>query len=206
MVWRVGGPIGSSSAPVRIDAWQWSWHRNRHTSAKRAQSDNGFKPQVPETKPQASAAEHKRAKVSKTSSQPWPTASPPEDAAPAVPTEGSSATDAAVWVMASTHQCAQGGCIPCRAKVLQGTGAASVPNARPESCPRFVAENAPRPSRTIARSIGLYSPSQRILTVGDGDLTFTLALARALGGDRLIASSYEVRSSSSPTAHSHPSF
>ena len=99
-----------------------------------------------------------------------------------------------VWVMAGTHQCALAGCVPCRAKVLQAAGATTVPNARPESCPRFVPEGAPSPHREVAtHPIGLYTPDQLLLTVGDGDLTFALALARALGGGRVVASSYESR-------------
>jgi 25S rRNA (uracil2634-N3)-methyltransferase len=35
------------------------------------------------------------------------------------------------------------------------------------------------------------SRGQRILTVGDGDFSFSLALARALGGQNVVATSYE---------------
>ena len=183
MVWRVGGPIGSTTAPVRIDAWQWSWQRSRHKRET-----------TPELEPQDRETKHKRARARDTSSQPTTSG----NAAPSAASEASPVATTAVWVMASTHQCALSGCVPCRAKVLQSAGATSVPNARPESCPRFVPESAHRPPpRGAARPIGLYSPGQRILTVGDGDLTFTLALARVLGGDRLVASSYEVCSSSS---------
>lgn len=104
-----------------------------------------------------------------------------------------------LWVMKSTMDCACQGCVPCKAKVLRGAGASTVPNARPESCRRFVSENVALKGhvqgRLTARSvpIGIYEPGQQILTVGDGDLSFSLALARALGGERLLASSYESR-------------
>lgn len=97
------------------------------------------------------------------------------------------------WVLAATHRCAMAGCVSCRAKVLRSTGALRVPNARPESCPRFEVEGWREPTFGVAQPIGLYLPAQRILTVGDGDLTFSLALARALGGTNLTATCYEVR-------------
>ena len=94
-----------------------------------------------------------------------------------------------LFVMTGTLRCALAGCVPCGAKVLVSTaGAASLPNARPETCLRLAAA---KPNAARAASIGLYSRGQRILTVGDGDFSFSLALARALGGARLVATSYE---------------
>ncbi len=40
-------------------------------------------------------------------------------------------------------------------------------------------------------SAGLYRRSQRILLVGEGDFSFTLALATAIGGDTIVATSYD---------------
>lgn len=92
-----------------------------------------------------------------------------------------------LFVMTGTLRCALAGCVPCGAKVLVSTaGAASLPNARPETCLRLA-----KPITAPVASIGLYSRGQHILTVGDGDFSFSLALARALGGTRLVATSYE---------------
>ena len=46
-----------------------------------------------------------------------------------------------------------------------------------------------------ADAVGLYRRGQRILTVGDGDFSFSLGLARRLGGGRLVATSHESRAS-----------
>ncbi|KAL1527085.1 hypothetical protein AB1Y20_015768 [Prymnesium parvum] len=114
-----------------------------------------------------------------------------EPEAAGAPPAAQSSDSAAVWVSAEMHQCAREGCVPCRAKVLLAAGAKSVANGRPEECLRL-RRDAPPPPPGV-RAVGLYRPGQRILTVGDGDLTFSLALARAIGGKRLIASSYEQR-------------
>lgn len=99
-------------------------------------------------------------------------------------------------VMVETVQCALSGCVPCCAKVLINQQGAwtSLPNARPETCFRLVrAANSAKMPRVI--SIGLYRQGQSILTVGDGDFSFSLALARALKGARVVATSYESHAS-----------
>ena len=98
-------------------------------------------------------------------------------------------------VMVETVQCALSGCVPCCAKVLINQGAStSLPNARPETCFRLVrAANSTKKPRVT--SIGLYRQGQSILTVGDGDFSFSLALARALKGARVVATSYESHAS-----------
>ena len=98
-------------------------------------------------------------------------------------------------VMVETAQCALSGCVPCCAKVLINQGAStSLPNARPETCFRLVrAANSTKKPRVT--SIGLYRQGQSILTVGDGDFSFSLALARALKGARVVATSYESHAS-----------
>eukprot|EP00964_Phaeocystis_antarctica_P029129 scaffold16412_cov59-Phaeocystis_antarctica.AAC.13 len=98
-------------------------------------------------------------------------------------------------VMVETVQCALSGCVPCCAKVLINQGASTaLPNARPETCFRLVrAANSTKMPRVV--SIGLYRQGQSILTVGDGDFSFSLALARALKGARVVATSYESHAS-----------
>ena len=93
-----------------------------------------------------------------------------------------------LFTMRETLRCALAECIVCRAKILVNVGERSVPSARPETCPRIA---RPRSATAVVASIGLYRRGQRILTVGDGDFTFSLALARALGGQTIVASSHE---------------
>lgn len=45
------------------------------------------------------------------------------------------------------------------------------------------------------RGLGLYNDRQRILVVGDGDFSFSLALASALDGSSITATSYDSRGS-----------
>lgn len=110
-----------------------------------------------------------------------------------------------LYAMAGTLRCARQGCVPCRAKLLAATdGASSTPNARPETCLRLATSShgssagaAPTAASSTAplprepTSLGLYQRGQRILTIGDGDFSFSLALARALDPSRLVATSYE---------------
>jgi 25S rRNA (uracil2634-N3)-methyltransferase len=49
---------------------------------------------------------------------------------------------------------------------------------------------------------GLYKRSQRILLVGEGDFSFTLALATVIGGSGIVATSYD---SASDVATKYPS-
>ena len=87
--------------------------------------------------------------------------------------------------------CARAGCVVCRRAVFATAGVANAPNARPEAC----AQRAGR-RRAKEKRIGLYDARRaRALAVGDGDFTFSRAVARALGGAGVTATSHETRAS-----------
>lgn len=70
-----------------------------------------------------------------------------------------------VYCFQSTAECALDGCVACAYKLL-----VDGPNARPEQCLSFVREPLVRLWRDL-----------RVLTVGDGDLSFSVAVRRAGG-------------------------
>ena len=90
-------------------------------------------------------------------------------------------------------------CVPCAYKIgcydvaLDRKFTRIVPNQRPEECPRA------RETSTVREGTLGYRAGMSVLTVGDGDFSFSLALARILskgkksGGKRLMATSYESR-------------
>ncbi|OUS48038.1 hypothetical protein BE221DRAFT_69771 [Ostreococcus tauri] len=87
--------------------------------------------------------------------------------------------------------CARNGCVPCRRIVFACAGETTAANARPEACPRWNATSVEGGKR-----VGLYARRRgRVLTVGDGDFTFSAALARTLGGKTIAATSYESEAS-----------
>ncbi|GLE05247.1 hypothetical protein PINS_up014247 [Pythium insidiosum] len=92
-------------------------------------------------------------------------------------------------------------CRPCCYKIVLHSRPGLLPNQRPEMCPRMAATTAPAKRKRV---IGLYDAQhvKRILTVGDGNFSFSLALARALqtDGDKddpveLVVTSHESRES-----------
>ena len=111
---------------------------------------------------------------------------------------------------ADTYECAvTHSCIPCVYKLFPNAKALSLPpNQRPEMCVRARA-NSSHPNSTSTTSsppssssfskgtniLGLYSSGCSMLTVGDGDFSFSLSLARHLASIDLIATSYESLSS-----------
>ncbi|OQR85167.1 hypothetical protein ACHHYP_12191 [Achlya hypogyna] len=106
-----------------------------------------------------------------------------------------------LYVQRSTLQCALDLCRPCGYKLIVYGGKDTVPNQRPELCPRFKdpakkddddevdpeAEEAPF---DIAN--GLISSEKSVLTVGDGNFSYSLAMTKYLeAASQLTATSHE---------------
>lgn len=110
-----------------------------------------------------------------------------------------------LFVHRETLRCAeQTRCRACCYKIVLYGRVGLLPNVRPELCPRIAASESSGSSNGEAGvSIGLYDSSQvrRILTVGDGNFSYSLALANAfqsVAGDaetrvELVATSHESR-------------
>lgn len=98
-----------------------------------------------------------------------------------------------LFAQKETIRCAENGCIPCAYKLcnfdvaLDTLFTKKVPNTRPELCPRT--------SDTHGKEGAFgYKSGMNVLTVGDGDFTFSLGLARIIGpnkSSKLVATSYE---------------
>lgn len=104
------------------------------------------------------------------------------------------------YVHADTLNCAEKGCIACLYKIFPtGTGldgAALPSNVRPELCPRSNPTSAAGGGGSPWA--GLYTRGGSILTVGDGDLSFSLGLAKLLSSKNisfdLLATTHESES------------
>ena len=102
-------------------------------------------------------------------------------------------------VLEETLGCAKGGCIPCTYKVVLHAGADVggkppmdlKPNQRPEMCPRLTTRGRAEDEPSSGGLHCSLSDGARMLTVGDGDLSFSLGLARALPRVKLTATSHE---------------
>jgi 25S rRNA (uracil2634-N3)-methyltransferase len=81
-------------------------------------------------------------------------------------------------------------CIPCAYKIanfdvaLDTEFCRQIPNQRPEQCPRF--HNPANGGNALG-----YKRGMKVLTIGDGDFSFSLALARV--GCQVVATSYETK-------------
>jgi hypothetical protein len=116
-----------------------------------------------------------------------------------------SVTSSLIGTYASTDtlECMLHGCIPCLYKILpfiretlmsNNSGNICIPpNQRPESCPRTKVDSLKSISKDEKKSIGLYRSQQVILTIGDGDFSFSLALASSnkMISKSMVATSYE---------------
>ncbi|KAL3798495.1 hypothetical protein ACHAWO_011170 [Cyclotella atomus] len=107
-----------------------------------------------------------------------------------------------------TYACAKSGCTSCAYKIcnfdiaLDVEFTRCVPNVRPECCPRAgdatkggVKRSCEDHDDSSVENIILgYQKGMSVLTVGDGDFTFSLAVARLVcdkGSGRVVATSYE---------------
>ena len=101
-----------------------------------------------------------------------------------------------------TVNCWAAGCVGCGYKLvvqpaipIAARGETSfIPNVRPEECLREQLQlqrnkkNSDRKEPLMEKG-ALYGPGMRVLTVGDGDLSFSLAVAR-MRVDRLVATTH----------------
>ena len=93
---------------------------------------------------------------------------------------------ATLYCLQATARCALDGCAVCAHRICQhgAPGRPLPPAQRPESCPR-VADESPGPD------LGQLYGGCRVLTVGDGDLSFSVALAERGECASLTASTLE---------------
>jgi 25S rRNA (uracil2634-N3)-methyltransferase len=94
----------------------------------------------------------------------------------------------------STYTCAvESLCIPCLYKIFPDGGAFGItlpPNQRPEMCKRSSLTEHTQIEGLYTKGEGGQS-SREVLTIGDGDFSFSLSLAKSLKIDNFVATSYE---------------
>jgi hypothetical protein len=116
-----------------------------------------------------------------------------------------------LYIPRDTYKCYKQGCICCAYKIIVHrpkiicNGNKCPPNKRPEMCLRIqgtyhnnsnsyrkIAASFPFSSSKACNSYGIYKnqPGVRILTIGDGDLSFTFKLAQNLPKCRVVGTTY----------------
>ena len=112
-----------------------------------------------------------------------------------------------LYCQTTTLQCALTNCVPCGYKIglfdvaLDKDFTQFIPNQRPELCPRLK-ELEPAVDGTMGFRCGM-----KVLTVGDGDFSYSVAVARIVNTkpesqQRVIATSYESKATLQ-TCYSH---
>ena len=109
-------------------------------------------------------------------------------------------TSTPLYAHLDTVCCFAAGCTCCAYRLVVQPPPSSAPNRRPGECLRAArraaspAAAAVRPAAAAAAATtGLYAAGLRIATLGDGDLSFSLALARAGFGASMYATTYLTR-------------
>jgi len=103
-----------------------------------------------------------------------------------------------------TIACIASGCVQCAYKLVAqptmmlsdpGANAQYKQNGRPEECLRVRLSSGGGVGEREGDRIGLYVPGGAVLTVGDGDLSFSLSLARGIMGKKglLVATTHLTR-------------
>lgn len=109
-----------------------------------------------------------------------------------------------LFVHRETLRCAETRCVACCYKIALYSRPGLLPNVRPELCPRMASGSAASEApdndgnAKVHGRVGLYAAAglTRVLTVGDGNFSFSLALARALAPQvEVVATSHESRES-----------
>lgn len=106
-----------------------------------------------------------------------------------------------LYAHSATWDCAHENCIVCAYKVacfdiaLDKEFTKAWPNQRPETCPRL-SRGLPTDHPTTRMPSWTCLRKGRVLTVGDGDFSFSVAVARQMGNEakNLTATSYESKS------------
>jgi 25S rRNA (uracil2634-N3)-methyltransferase len=101
-----------------------------------------------------------------------------------------------LYASSTTLACALSNhCVPCCYKIgnmdvaLDTEFCRAVPNQRPEACPRLTTTTAMNSSRSGPVVLG-FAATMTVLTIGDGDLTYSVSLAVSIGCT-VIATSFE---------------